>query len=245
MSAVLQILVPVYNEADNFPRLREALIASIHSPFVANVIYDFDEDNTVPAVRSVMEGGDHRFRLLKNNVKRGVVGALLTGFRSFKQGPLLVVMGDLSDDLTAVDRMLELYEAGWDLVAPSRYMPGGKLIGGPVLKRNLSRWAGRSLHYLRGVPTSDATNAFKLYDAAMLNSLQLESDGGFELGLEITVKAFLKGYRITEIPATWTDRTAGQSRFRLWHWLPKYLRWYIYAFRPQNAPPHSLAAREF
>jgi len=45
------------------------------------------------------------------------------------------------------------------------------------------------------------------------------------------VKAYVAGGRIAEVPSTWTDRVAGRSRFRLWRWLPKYLRWYLYAFR--------------
>ena len=69
----------------------------------------------------------------------------------------------------------------------------------------------------------------------MLNALKLESSGGFEISLEITVKAFLAGYKITELPTTWRDRAHGSSRFRLWHWLPRYLRWYFYAFRPRSA----------
>lgn len=148
-------------------------------------------------------------------------------------GPILVVMGDMSDDLQSVDQMLDLYGHGFDLVSASRYVKGGRVIGGPFLKRNLSRWAGRSLRLLRGMPTSDPTNAFKLYDAKMLRALTLESRGGFELSLEITVKAFLAAYRIAELPTTWRDRTCGQSRFRIWHWLPRYLHWYFYAFRPR------------
>lgn len=243
MPPALQIVIPVYNEAENFPKVYAALTAAIHEPFEATVVYDFDGDSTIPAVQCAIGAGDTRFRLLKNTVKPGIVGALLTGFRAVKDGPVLVVMGDLSDDLAKVDRMVELYRAGWDIVAPSRYMRGGKMIGGPFVKRNLSRWAGRSLRILRGFPTSDPTNAFKLYDAGMLHRLQLESDGGFELTLEITVKAFLAGYRITQIPATWADRTSGESRFRLWHWLPKYLRWYFYAFRPKHERTRPLKAR--
>lgn len=243
MQPALHIVIPVYNEAENFPKLHAALDAAIHEPFEATIVYDFDEDTTIPAVHRAIKAGDVRFRLLKNSVRRGVVGALLSGFRSVKEGPVLVVMGDLSDDLAKVDRMLELYRAGWDIVAPSRYMRGGKMIGGPFVKRNLSRWAGRSLRILRGFPTSDPTNAFKLYDAEMLHRLKLESDGGFELSLEITVKAFLAGYRITQIAATWNDRTSGESRFRLWHWLPKYLRWYFYAFRPKRAHTRRLEPR--
>jgi dolichol-phosphate mannosyltransferase len=234
MQRPLQIVIPVYNEGDNFPSLRRALDA-IRSPVEAYVVYDFDEDTTVPAVQRAIAEGDRRFQLVKNTVRRGVVGALLTGFQTAKSGPLLVVMGDVSDDLDKVDDMLKLYEQGYQLVAPSRYMPGGAIIGGPFLKKNLSKWAGLSLHWLRGIPTHDATNSFKLYDADMLHSMKLESRGGFELSLEITVKAFIAGYRITEVPTVWRDRTAGESRFRLWQWLPKYLRWYFYAFRPRSS----------
>jgi dolichol-phosphate mannosyltransferase len=233
MPPKLSIVVPVYNEAENFPTLREALSA-IRAPFDVYVVYDFDEDTTVPVVQRAIQEGDSRFHLVKNSIGRGVIGALRTGFQCVTEGPVLVVMGDISDDLNVVEQMLALYAKGFDLVAASRYIPGGALIGGPFLKRNFSRWAGRSLHFLRGIPTSDATNAFKLYDACMLRAITLESRGGFELSLEITVKAFLAGYRITELPTVWRDRTAGESRFRLWHWLPRYLHWYFYAFRPRS-----------
>lgn len=230
----LHIIVPVYNEGANFPALRSAITSAIHSAFEVFVVYDFDEDNTIPAVREVIQQGDTRFHLIKNSVGRGVVGALRTGFGAVSRGPVLVVMGDLSDDLGKVDEMVRLYHQGFHLVAASRYMPGGELQGGPFLKRNLSKFAGLTLRWIRGLPTSDATNAFKLYDAEMLNALKLESHGGFELSLEITVKAFLAGFRIVEIPTIWRDRTAGESRFRLWHWLPLYLHWYFYAFRPRS-----------
>jgi hypothetical protein len=60
----------------------------------------------------------------------------------------------------------------------------------------------------------------------LLNQVSIESVGGFELGLELTVKAHLLGLKIAEVPTTWRDRTAGQSRFRLRQWLPRYLHWY-------------------
>jgi dolichol-phosphate mannosyltransferase len=155
----------------------------------------------------------------------------MTGFDVAPPGPVLIVMGDLSDDLRQVDRMLELYRQGYHLVAGSRYMKGGSLVGGPFFKQALSRMAGTSLYWLRGLPTHDATNAFKIYDRSMVQTFNVESRNGFELNLELTVKAFLGGYRIAEVPSMWRDRTNGQSRFRLWKWLPHYLHWYFYAFR--------------
>ncbi|MGE5205819.1 MAG: glycosyltransferase [Chlamydiota bacterium] len=230
----LTIVIPVYNEGANFPALWQELSSQVRSEFVVLVVYDFLEDDTVPVVKQMLAAGETRLRLLQNDVGRGVVGAILTGFRTVEQGPVLVVMADLSDDLTRVDEMLALYRRGYKLVAGSRYMKGGSLEGGPWFKQLLSRAAGVSLHWLRRIPIHDATNAFKIYDSDMLRSFTIQSRGGFELNLEITVKAFLAGYPMTEVPARWRDRAAGQSRFRLWAWLPRYLKWYFYAFRTRR-----------
>jgi dolichol-phosphate mannosyltransferase len=235
----LSIIIPVYNEGGNFHSLWKELSTSVRAEFIAYVVYDFDGDNTVPVVNEIIAAGESRLRTVKNQRGRGVVTAIMTGFDAVPDGPVLMVMADLSDDLEQVDRMLALYSQGYHIVAGSRYMKGGQLIGGPFFKQMLSRLAGISLCVLRGLPTHDATNAFKIYDRAMVKSFTVESRGGFELNLELTVKAFLAGYRITEVPSTWRDRTSGQSRFRLWKWLPHYLRWYSYAFRPKSPLPES------
>ena len=230
----LTILIPVYNEGANFPALWKELCSQVHSEFIVLVVHDFPEHDTVPVVKQIVAQGETRLSLLRNNIRRGVVGAILTGFRQVERGPVLVVMADLSDDLGRVDEMLALYRRGYKLVAGSRYMKGGSQQGGPWFKKLLSRTAGLSLHWLRGIPIHDATNAFKIYDREMLSTLSLESRGGFEMNLEITVKAFLAGYSMAEVPTRWRHRSSGQSRFRLWAWLPHYLRWYVYAFRPRR-----------
>ncbi len=243
--AELTIVIPVYNEGAGFEALWRELTTHLQFPFCALAVYDFDADNTVPVVQSVIARGETRLSLVKNDVGRGVAGALRTGFNHVEQGPLLVVMADLSDDLAQVSRMLELYRQGYQVVVGSRYMKGGRIVGGPVLKQGLSRMAGVSLCWLRGIPTHDATNAFKIYDGAMLKQFTLESKRGFELNLEITVKAFLAGYRIAEIPSVWRDRTQGKSKFKFWSWLPRYLHWYFYAFRPQKNGPSDRFRRSF
>lgn len=238
MDERLSIVIPVYNEGANFLPLWTSLRSQIRSEFRAFVVYDFDEDDTVPVVRSLIDKGESGVRLVKNSVRKGVVGAIVTGFNQVEHGPILVVMADLSDDLRQVDAMLELYRQGYQVVAGSRYMKGGSIEGGPWLKKFLSRMAGLTLHWFRGIPTHDATNAFKIYDRDMLRSFAIESQLGFELNLELTVKAFLAGCRIGEVPSSWKDRTAGKSRFRLWRWMPSYLKWYVHAFRPRyNSKP--------
>jgi len=231
----LTIVIPVYNEGANFRALWNELSAGIRTPFTALVVYDFDADNTVPVAQEIIAAGETRIKLVKNAYGRGVTNAIKTGLQAVDSGPVLVTMADLSDELTTVDRMYDLYCQGYDLVCGSRYMPGGRLIGGPFLKQLMSRSSGLTLRWFRGLPTHDATNSFKLYDAQMVHALKVESVAGFELGLELTVKAFLNGYRIAEIPSVWRDRTAGASRFRVMHWLPHYLKWYFYAFQPRRA----------
>ncbi len=144
---------------------------------------------------------------------------------------VVVMMADLSDDFPKVLPMVSRTEAGAAVVCGSRYMRGGQQIGGPLLKRILSRGAGLSLYWLAGLPTHDATNSFKAYRRDFLEATPIESTAGFSLGLELTVKAHFQGRRVEEIPAVWQDRSAGQSRFRLWKWLPLYLRWYFWALR--------------
>jgi hypothetical protein len=136
------------------------------------------------------------------------------------------MMADGSDEPEAVDGMLALARAGADVVSASRYMRGGRQVGGPRLKGLLSRAAGLSLHRLGALPIHDATSNFRLYSRRLLNRVTIESSGGFELGLELTVKAHLLGMRLAEVPTTWRDRQKGQSRFRVLALLPHYLRWY-------------------
>jgi glycosyltransferase involved in cell wall biosynthesis len=225
----LAIIIPVYNEAKNIGKTLDAIKEKVATPHRIYIVYDFDEDNTLPVAREFLQKGmDLVF--VKNPV-RGVVNAIKTGLRSAFEDYLLVTMADMSDDYAVVDGMCELMARGYDLVCGSRYMKGGKQIGGPKIKKLLSRIAGVSLYYIAGIPTHDATNSFKLYRKTMLDSLTIESNGGFELGMEIVVKAHFAGFRVTELPCTWTDREEGKSRFRILKWAPKYLKWYFYALK--------------
>lgn len=226
----IDIVIPAYNEGENIRRTLEEIRTRVRTPHRILIVYDFDEDSTVPVVREAMAHEDN-VQLQKNRYGRGALNAIKTGLDRVETGVGLVVMADLSDDLGTVDRMFELVNDGYDVVCGSRYMKGGRQIGGPWLKKLLSRTAGVSLHYMAGVPTKDVTNSFKMYTHRVLKSIPIESTGGFELGMELVVKAHALGYRIAEVPSTWRDRSAGESRFRLWKWLPNYLRWYRYALR--------------
>ena len=228
MFNLLNIVIPVYNEAENIKNTISEINQRVSTPHKIFIIYDFDEDNTLPVVRNLMKE-QNNIELVKNKYGKGVLNAIKTGFENIKEGVILVVMADLSDDLSKVDEMFEKISEGYDIVCGSRYMKGGRQIGGPRFKKLLSRLAGVSLHYLTGIPTHDITNSFKMYTKKVLDDIKIESNGGFELGMEIVIKAFFKGYKITEVPCVWRDRSAGKSRFKLWKWLPNYIYWYLFA----------------
>ncbi len=229
MEELLGIIVPVYNEAENIRATLTAIEQRVKTPHKIYIVYDFDEDNTLPAARELCEAG-LPIEFLKNPV-RGVASAIKTGLRFAGGDYLLVTMADLSDDYSVVDEMCRLMTQGYDIVCGSRYMKGGKQIGGPIMKKFLSRLAGISLKYVAALPTFDATNSFKLYRKRMLDSIDIECDGGFEIGIEIVVKAHFEGFKVTEVPCVWTDRQQGKSRFRIFKWAPKYIRWYFYALK--------------
>jgi dolichol-phosphate mannosyltransferase len=226
---VLSIVVPVRNEAESIGHLFDALAASVGTEAEVLVVYDSEEDPTVPEARKQASRQQYAVRLVRNDLGAGPANALRAGFNAARGDAIVVVMADLSDDLPVIDRMYARIQSGDDVVCGSRYMRGGRQQGGPMLKRMLSRTAGVSLYYGAGLPTHDATNAFKMYRTSCLRSLTIEGDGGFEISMEITIKAWLANWNVTELPVTWTDRTEGISKFRLWKWLPRYLRWYAYA----------------
>jgi glycosyltransferase involved in cell wall biosynthesis len=225
----LGIIIPVYNEADNIGKTLTTVEETVKTPHQIYVVYDFEEDNTLPVVREFIDRG-LSLKLIRNP-KRGVVNAIKTGLREAQEDYLLVTMADMSDDYSVVDIMCNLMTKGYDVVCGSRYVRGGKQIGGPIVKKTLSRIAGVSLKYVTGLPTHDITNSFKLYRKKILDVIELESDGGFEIGMEIVVKAHFSGFKVTETPCIWMDRQEGKSRFKILQWAPKYLRWYFYAVR--------------
>ena len=218
--------MPVYNEGENVvPTLRGVVEQSHTRPLEVLIVHDFDEDTTVPVVKR-LQAELPELRLHRNDIGRGALNAMKSGLAAASAPFVLVTMGDGSDDPADIDAMYALARGGADVVAGSRYMRGGGQVGGPLLKRTMSRVAGLSLHWVGGLPIHDATSNFRMYSKRLLQRVTIESTGGFELGLELTVKAYALGMSVAEVPTTWRDRTAGQSRFKLWKWLPRYLRWY-------------------
>jgi glycosyltransferase involved in cell wall biosynthesis len=227
---MISLVVPVYNEAENIQPFLRDVESAVREPYEILIVYDFPEDSTLPAI-AALDPPCASVRLVHNTLGKGVLNALKAGFQASHGDVVVVMMADRSDEPKDVAEMARLVRAGADVVAGSRYTQGGRQEGGPLLKRTLSRLAGASLHYLAGLPIHDATNNFRAYSRRVIEQIPIEGQGSFAVALELTLKAHWRGWRVAEVPTVWRDRAAGQSRFRLFAWLPHYLRWYFLALR--------------
>ena len=223
---MLSIIIPAHFEEKNIVKTLKEIEKKVKTSYEVLVVYDLEEDPTVKVVHKVLKV-IKSIKLIKNFVGngRGVINAFKSGLNKARGEAVVVVMADLSDDIGKIDSMYRLIEKGNDIVCGSRYMKGGRQIGGPRLKGFLSRMAGLTAYFF-GFPTHDPTNAFKMFKKNIFNRIEIESSGGFEYNLEIIVKAYKAGMKMTEVPATWRDRAQGKSKFKMWKWIPKYLRWY-------------------
>lgn len=229
----ITIVIPVYNEKEN---IREAILKiqdTVSTEHDLNIIYDSENDTSLPELDKLENDTGISVNRIRNKYGKGVLNAIKTGLETAVSEYVVVTMADLSDPPYVINDMVKKADAeSADVVCASRYMKGGSQNGGPVFKSLLSRCAGLSLCWIAGLPVHDPTNSFKLYKKTFLDNEQIESTGGFELGIELVVKAWKHGYRVCEVPTSWQDRSGGESHFHLWKWLPKYLKWYIRAFLP-------------
>jgi hypothetical protein len=168
-----------------------------------------------------------------NTYGRGPANAIRFGIDQVKTPVVVVTMADGSDDPRQIDPLARLVDRGVVVAAASRYTATGQQVGGPLLKGVLSKTAGRSLKILARVGTHDATNSFKAYSTEFIREVGIHSRSGFEIGLELTAKARRLRRPVAEVPTIWLDRTIGDSNFDLANWIPRYLRWYRFAFGPE------------
>ena len=242
---LLDIVIPVYNEGPNILATLGALAREVRTPARVLICYDFEGDDTLPAVRdnpTAYAGLDVSF---VRNSGRGAHAAVMAGFAA-SSAPIVVVY-PADDDFNAaiMDRMVALVRGGCDIVCASRFLPGGTMEGCPWLKATLVRTAAFTLHNFAALPTKDPTSGFRMFSRRVIEQIEVESNEGFCYSIELLVKAHRLGWRVGEVPARWFERKHGASRFRVLKWLPAYLRWYRYAFATTylRRPPRTVAMR--
>lgn len=223
----LAIIVPAHNEEDNIVDLIEKIEGCLDMPHELIVVNDHSSDSTAKLVEG-MSAKYSNIRLVENHDEAGFANAIKTGFANNKADAAVPVMADLCDDLQTIREMFNKINEGYDVVCGSRYIRGAGRLGGSRLKGFFSSSAGWSLYYLLGVPTHDIANAFKMYKKRVLDSINIKSKG-FEISMELPLKAYYSGFKITEVPTVWRERTKGKSSFKIFKLLPSYMKLYIWA----------------
>jgi dolichol-phosphate mannosyltransferase len=228
----VSIVVPAYNEGREIVPVLDRLFESVRLLCEVLVVVDSPDDTTVPVLEDYAMK-EPRLRCLINTYGSGPANAIRFGMDAAAAPVAVVTMADGCDDATQIDDLVRLVERGVVVAAASRYMPGGQQVGGPVLKGMLSGLAGRSLRLFVHLGTRDATNSFKAYSTEFVREVGIDSRDGFEIGIELSAKAKRLGRPVAEIPTIWLDRQAGVSNFKVAKWIPRYLRWYRFAFGPR------------
>jgi len=223
----LSIIIPAHNEEEVISRTIEQIEQALDFDYEVIVINDHSTDKTESVVNALGKVYKN-VSLVNNDTGRGFADALRKGFSCVNADFVIPVMADLCDDPKTIKEMYNLVIQGYDIVCGSRYMQGGKKQGGPFIQSFCSRFAGKSLMYMLGVPTSDVSNSFKCYSKKVLEGVKTESKG-FEISMELTLKAFFAGFKITEVPTVWKGRSIGKSKFYLLKVIPLYSRVYFWA----------------
>lgn len=230
---LLTIIIPVRREEESIGTTIRLLSKTVQTPYVILIADDTVEpdDKTIEVVENIK----HHTPILFSKKRKGDVDgfgpALVRAAKLVTTPYTVIVMADVSDDPSTIDRMVGcMKQTSCDVVCGCRYMPGGKKIGGPVLQGLLSACLNRFLFSILRFPTRDATNAFKLYDTSFLQSILPDRPmSGVEFSLQLTMRAVIKHARMIDIPTIWHGRKQGESKVRLLSRGPNYIRLVIEA----------------
>lgn len=232
-------MIPARNESEGIGLVLKRISELVDIDFECLIVVDSPGDSTCEYVNRIQLNSPE-FRIVINTDGPGPATAIRFGIKESLSPIVVVTMADGSDDPKGIPDLVRLVERGVVIAAASRYMPGGQQIGAPVFKGNLSKFAGKSLWLFRRVGTRDATNSFKAYNKDFIEKVGIESQYGFEIALELVAKAKRKRLPVAELPTIWLERNFGNSNFKLWRWLPRYIRWYLYAFGIGRGAPKNV-----
>ena len=208
------ILIPTYNECENAPQLARALAVALPG---ADMMFldDNSPDGTGAALES-LRADLPNLHVMHRPGKTGLGRAYLDGFRwSLSKGyeRTICMDADLSHDPADTPRMLEASET-FDLVCGSRYVPGGGVVHWPKSRLCLSRFAGRYVRMITGLPHKDPTGGFHAIRREALAALPLgdiHSDG-YSFQIELKYRLWQQGFTWKELPITFTERQNGTSK---------------------------------
>ncbi len=221
-----EIVIPIYNEGNNILKVLRLFNKFIKYKIRVLLCYDMDDDN-IFEYKKLFNKFKFEIYLVKNP-KVGPCHAIINGLKFSNSKCVIVYPADDFLNHKILDKMYELYLDGAEIVVASRFIKGGSMKNCPLLKEIIVRLVSGTLYFFSSIPVQDASNGFRLFSRKILNLTRIESVVGFAYSLELLVKCDRLKLKISEIPAQWEERSEGQSRFKIFKWLPQYIKWYIY-----------------
>lgn len=208
------VIVPTYNEATNISQIVPAILRQ--DPRLEVLVVDDNSPDGTGDIAERMAATKSRVHVLHRQAKEGLGRAYIAGFRwGLERGydALFEMDADFSHDPAFIPRFLVALEEA-DLVLGSRYATGVNVINWPISRLLLSLGANLYARVVTGLPLSDATGGFKCFRRETLAALDLARvrSNGYAFQIEMSFRAWKKGFRLKEIPIVFTDRVEGHSK---------------------------------
>ncbi|MBK6913121.1 MAG: polyprenol monophosphomannose synthase [Ignavibacteriales bacterium] len=208
------IIVPTFNELDNITKLIPDLLSRSANPDIL-IVDDNSPDGTAEFIQQLALSND-RIHLIKREKKMGLGTAYIAGFKFALKNNydfIFEMDADYSHDPKEIPNFLNAIQEN-DLVLGSRYSNGVNVVNWPMRRLLLSYFANIYTRIITGLPVKDATGGFKCFRRKVLETINLDrvKSNGYAFQIEMTYKAFKKGFRIKEIPIIFIDRMKGKSK---------------------------------
>lgn len=208
------VIIPTYNELENIPKLIPIVLAQDERIHLL-IVDDNSPDGTAKFVEEEMKSNE-RIHILKREKKLGLGTAYIAGFKYALENEYDFVFemdADFSHDPNELRNFLITIREN-DLVLGSRYINGVRVLNWPMARLLLSFFASVYTRIITGMPIKDATGGFKCFRRNVLESIDLDKvkSNGYSFQIEMTFKAYIKGFKIKEIPIVFVDRVKGKSK---------------------------------
>ncbi len=208
------VIVPTYNELENLPRLIPEVLSQDETIHIL-IVDDGSPDGTANFVEEESRKND-RIHLLKREKKMGLGTAYIAGFKYALKNNydfIFEMDADFSHNPNELKNFLITIKEN-DLVLGSRYINGIRVLNWPMRRLLLSFFASIYTRIITGMPIKDATGGFKCFRRKVLETIDLNKikSNGYSFQIEMTFKAFTKGFKIKEIPIVFADRVKGKSK---------------------------------
>lgn len=208
----LSVVIPGNNEEGNIKKCAKSVSKALKNEnYELILVNDCSIDNTGKIINELARN-NKRIKAVHRKGERGFGKAVKAGYRKATGDYIALVMADSSDDPKDLVKMLRKAKQGYDVITGNRFTKKSKVTGYPTTKLLANRAFNNLLAFMFKMPYKDISNAFKMYKKEVIKKEEFESQG-FDITIEVPLKAWIKGYKFTEIPNNWYGRKKGKPKF--------------------------------